>query len=235
MICTLFFLLPSLTQTCEIVHGVCAVAVLSSSSLSVSLSLLLLLLLEDEKEEEGDDEQAEEEESVPFESPHSKDSVLPLSMSAYRSLFSVGSRRALQRTNTPSIASTCASFETIQLHRFSSHKQLTIARSFATGGMVCPHDRNNALTRLPSWSNAVGERNAITKTYEFQDFQQAWSFMDSIAKVAEEMNHHPEWFNVYNKVVVTLTTHDCDGVSQKVVLFVMSWCKSLGCLSSFVL
>jgi len=83
--------------------------------------------------------------------------------------------------------------------------------------MLSPEDRSAALSsKIPSWTDHVpGERNAITKTYEFQDFLQAWSFMSEIAKVAEEMNHHPEWFNVYNKVVVTLTTHDCDGVSEK--------------------
>jgi len=53
------------------------------------------------------------------------------------------------------------------------------------------------------------------KTYEFADFKQAWSFMSKSAQLAEEMDHHPEWFNVYNRVEVTLTTHDCNGVSEK--------------------
>mmetsp|Transcript_46137 Transcript_46137/g.68742 ORF Transcript_46137/g.68742 Transcript_46137/m.68742 type:complete len:135 (-) Transcript_46137:963-1367(-) len=65
-----------------------------------------------------------------------------------------------------------------------------------------------------SWKEVDG-RNAITKTYEFADFEQAWSFMSKTAVLAETMNHHPEWFNVYNRVEVTLTTHDCGGVSQK--------------------
>ena len=82
--------------------------------------------------------------------------------------------------------------------------------------MLSPDDRNNAVSSLDAWSDVSGERNAITKSFEFQDFQQAWAFMSNLAKVADEMNHHPEWSNVYNKVVVTLTTHDCGGVSQKV-------------------
>ena len=61
----------------------------------------------------------------------------------------------------------------------------------------------------------VEDRNAITKTFEFADFSQAWSFMSRTALLAEKMDHHPEWFNVYSTLTVTLTTHDCDGVSDK--------------------
>lgn len=82
--------------------------------------------------------------------------------------------------------------------------------------MLSPEDRATAISNLQSWTD-VGDRDAITKTYQFKDFQQAWTFMSDIAVVAEEMNHHPEWFNVYNNVEVTLTTHDCNGVSQKVI------------------
>ena len=59
-------------------------------------------------------------------------------------------------------------------------------------------------------------RNAITKQYHFSNFSQAWAFLSQSALLAEKMDHHPEWFNVYNVVTVTLTTHDCQGVSQKV-------------------
>jgi len=82
--------------------------------------------------------------------------------------------------------------------------------------MLSPDDRTKALSKLDSWTDVTDGRNAITKKYQFQDFLQAWKFMSDIATVAEEMNHHPEWFNVYNTVDVTLTTHDCNGVSQKV-------------------
>ena len=57
------------------------------------------------------------------------------------------------------------------------------------------------------------DRDAIAKTFHFVDFNQAWKFMGKVAELAEEINHHPEWFNVYNRVEVTLTTHDCNGLS----------------------
>ena len=62
----------------------------------------------------------------------------------------------------------------------------------------------------------VDDRDAIKKSFHFANFAQAWQFMSKVATFAEEIDHHPEWFNVYNTVDVTLTTHDCDGVSDKV-------------------
>lgn len=52
------------------------------------------------------------------------------------------------------------------------------------------------------------ENNSLTRSFKFKDFIEAWSFMTKVAMVAEKMNHHPEWSNVYNKVEITLTTHD---------------------------
>ena len=60
-----------------------------------------------------------------------------------------------------------------------------------------------------------GERPALKKEYCFNDFSQAWSFMSRAALLAEKMDHHPEWFNVYNRVEVTLSTHDCGGLSDR--------------------
>lgn len=72
-----------------------------------------------------------------------------------------------------------------------------------------------ALEHLTGWSQGKGDRDVIEKTYKFDDFKTAWAFMTATALKADGMDHHPEWFNVYNKVEVTLTTHDVDGVSAK--------------------
>ncbi len=58
-------------------------------------------------------------------------------------------------------------------------------------------------------------RDAIVRTLKFRDFAQAFGFMARVAIVAEKMDHHPEWSNVYNRVTILLTTHDCDGLSQR--------------------
>lgn len=70
-----------------------------------------------------------------------------------------------------------------------------------------------ALPALKGWSKVAG-RDAITRTFKFFNFSQAFGFMTRSALVAEAMNHHPEWFNVYNTVTVTLATHDVGGVSD---------------------
>jgi 4a-hydroxytetrahydrobiopterin dehydratase len=72
-----------------------------------------------------------------------------------------------------------------------------------------------ALARLPGWERAKDEpREAIARTYRFADFNTAFAFMTRVAIKAEQLDHHPEWFNVYNRVEVTLTTHDADGVTE---------------------
>ena len=73
--------------------------------------------------------------------------------------------------------------------------------------------RAAALAELDGWELVEG-RDAIEKHYRFKDFNQAWAFMSRAALKAEQMNHHPEWFNVYNRVDVTLATHDVDGLSE---------------------
>ncbi|OLF80718.1 pterin-4-alpha-carbinolamine dehydratase [Maricaulis sp. W15] len=69
-----------------------------------------------------------------------------------------------------------------------------------------------ALAQLSGWQIVDG-RDAIRKVFEFTDFNQAWGFMSRVAVKAEAMNHHPEWFNVWNKVDITLATHDAGGVT----------------------
>lgn len=65
-----------------------------------------------------------------------------------------------------------------------------------------------ALPRLLGWSKVEGGRDAIQKTYRFEDFNQAFGFMTRVAIKADQLDHHPEWFNVYNRVEVVLSTHD---------------------------
>ena len=75
------------------------------------------------------------------------------------------------------------------------------------------NDRVAALAGLKGWEEVEG-RDAISKTFTFRDFNEAFAFMTRVAMVAEKMNHHPEWSNVYRTVEVTLTTHDAGGVTQ---------------------
>ncbi|EDO48563.1 predicted protein [Nematostella vectensis] len=77
-------------------------------------------------------------------------------------------------------------------------------------------ERNAKLPALKKagWSE-VEERDAIYKEFMFKDFNQAFGFMARVALKAEKMDHHPEWFNVYNKVQITLSTHECTGLSDR--------------------
>ena len=75
-------------------------------------------------------------------------------------------------------------------------------------------EREAALARLPEWSLRA-DGLAICRTFRFTDFAEAFGFMARVAIHAEKADHHPEWFNVYNRVDVTLTTHDADGLSLR--------------------
>jgi len=74
--------------------------------------------------------------------------------------------------------------------------------------------RKQALARLKGWSEASG-RDAISKKFVFADFNAAFGFMTRAALIAEKMDHHPEWFNVYKTVEVTLSTHDAGGLTER--------------------
>jgi len=74
-------------------------------------------------------------------------------------------------------------------------------------------ERADAIAGLDGWESVEG-RDAIRKSYKFKTFKQAFAFMTQCAMKAEQMNHHPEWFNVYNTVDVTLATHDAGGVTE---------------------
>src|SRR5438067_12355875 len=71
----------------------------------------------------------------------------------------------------------------------------------------------SALAKLSGW-NEVSGRDAITKKFVFKDFNAAFGFMTRAALIAEKLDHHPEWFNVYKNVEVTLSTHDAGGVTE---------------------
>jgi len=75
-------------------------------------------------------------------------------------------------------------------------------------------ERAELLPTLLEWT-LVHDRDAIHKRFVFQDFNAAFAWMTRVALVAEQMNHHPEWFNVYNKVDVTLSTHDAHGLTRR--------------------
>lgn len=74
--------------------------------------------------------------------------------------------------------------------------------------------RAKTVGELDGWSEANG-RDAIVKTFQFKSFGQAWGWMSRVALLAEKMDHHPEWVNVYGRVEVTLSTHSAGGVTEK--------------------
>ena len=74
--------------------------------------------------------------------------------------------------------------------------------------------RRAAIEGLKGWTDVAG-RDAIAKSFRFADFNAAFGFMTRVALIAEKLDHHPEWFNVYNRVDVTLTSHDVAGLSQR--------------------
>ncbi|CAB1105665.1 unnamed protein product [Ectocarpus sp. CCAP 1310/34] len=76
-------------------------------------------------------------------------------------------------------------------------------------------ERETAIATLSGWAEVEEGRDAISKSFSFSDFNEAFAFMTRAALVAEKMDHHPEWFNVYNRVDVTLSTHDLGGLSRK--------------------
>ncbi|GMI61462.1 hypothetical protein ScalyP_jg2981 [Parmales sp. scaly parma] len=97
-----------------------------------------------------------------------------------------------------------------------AHKSSSVSRTLSN----LPN-RSSSIAHLLSngWNDNSTSKtqpaDSISKTFEFMDFNEAWGFMSKSALLAEKIDHHPEWFNVYNRVEVTLTTHDTNGVSKK--------------------
>ena len=75
-------------------------------------------------------------------------------------------------------------------------------------------ERKAALAELKDWQPTEA-RDAIRRAFKFKNFSEAWGFMNRVALLAEKQDHHPEWSNVYNRVEILLTTHDCDGLSER--------------------
>jgi 4a-hydroxytetrahydrobiopterin dehydratase len=75
-------------------------------------------------------------------------------------------------------------------------------------------ERATQLAQLDGWQNVEG-RDAIKRQFKFADFNEAFGFMTRVAIKAQEMDHHPEWFNVYSKVEITLSTHDANGITER--------------------
>jgi len=81
----------------------------------------------------------------------------------------------------------------------------------ASAKLLSPPELNQAISELKGWSI---ENNKLHNRYQFRSFVEAFGFMTSLALVAESMGHHPEWFNVYNRVTIDLTTHDAGGITN---------------------
>ena len=79
--------------------------------------------------------------------------------------------------------------------------------------ILSSEERQAGLKSLPQWQLVDG-RDALKRTFQFKDFNAAFGFMTRAALVAEKLDHHPEWFNVYNKVDVTLSSHDAGGLTE---------------------
>ena len=92
---------------------------------------------------------------------------------------------------------------------------------------LSPDERDAALARLPQWTLVDG-RDAIARRFTFRDFNAAFGFMTRVALIAERMNHHPEWSNVWNRVDVTLSTHDAGGLTERDVALAEAMDKLAG-------
>jgi 4a-hydroxytetrahydrobiopterin dehydratase len=88
-------------------------------------------------------------------------------------------------------------------------------------------ERVAALQELAGWQEVAG-RDAIQRSFKFENFNEAWGFMNRVALLAEQADHHPEWSNVYNRVDILLTTHDCNGLSARDVALATKIDKLVG-------
>lgn len=108
------------------------------------------------------------------------------------------------------------SIKTVGLITRSSHRHLKRAMSDAAHRQLLQGDERIAQLKLiPLWTKPDGERDCIHRKFSFKNFEVAFGkFMTPVGAEAERIDHHPEWFNVYNRVEVTLATHTCNGISM---------------------
>jgi 4a-hydroxytetrahydrobiopterin dehydratase len=99
---------------------------------------------------------------------------------------------------------------TADMPKFTSPVTLTAQNSMAAPTQLSATEIEAALSDLTGWSL---QNDKLHRQFQFKSFVEAFGFMSSVALVAESMGHHPEWFNVYNRVTVDLTTHDAGGIS----------------------
>ncbi len=83
-----------------------------------------------------------------------------------------------------------------------------------TAEALSQQERNDAMLELRDWV-LRGDNKAVARSFSFANFSEAFAFMTRVAMLAEAHDHHPEWINVYNRVEITLTTHDADGLSER--------------------
>jgi len=100
------------------------------------------------------------------------------------------------------------------MQRLCAIIRLASAKEQSMASKLAGEARKAALQGLKDWQELKG-RDAIQKKFSFKDFNEAFGFMSRVALAAEKMDHHPEWFNVYKTVEVTLSTHDAGGVTEK--------------------
>lgn len=114
-----------------------------------------------------------------------------------------------------------------RLQRTPSSEELYFQMRSIMIAKLTAQERQSSLSALSKWQEVSG-RDAIQRKIKFADFNAAWGFMARVALLAEQQDHHPEWANVYNRVEILLTTHDCAGLSQRDVKLATAIDKILG-------
>lgn len=125
--------------------------------------------------------------------------LLPMAMSLFAALLIAG---LLAVSLVPSA----------QSHQPNSNQPNFQRSAMSAPTRLSPDELNSALSQLSGWSI---EKGKLHRQFQFGSFVEAFGFMTSLALVAEAMGHHPEWFNVYNRVTIDLTTHDAGGITVK--------------------